>query len=124
MMGYSPTLLPKVRSTDLTETAKVIPCTPRVSSFIPGHRCSAQDTNVFTHFGSLGKGKNTKVSDINGFVSCFNCHELLDARDNRVWWIIEKYPRAYYERIIAARDETLAHWVSMGLITGTDWRIV
>lgn len=128
MTYQNPHMLPKVRSADLTESANWhkfgIGCTARVSSFIPGHRCSSDETTVFAHYGSLGKGTGTKTSDINGVVACLHCHDLIDGRDDRVWWIIEKFPRAFYERLWAAGCETRAHWVRLGLISGTDWSIV
>lgn len=124
----NPHLLPKVRSALLTGSANFaktgIPCTARVASFIPGHKCSSPATNVFAHYGNLGKGTATKTSDLNGMVTCLACHDLIDGRDDRVWWIIEKYPRAYFERIVMAHRETQAHWVALGLITGPDWKIV
>lgn len=124
----NPHMLPKVRSADLTRSANFaahgIGCTARIASFISGHKCSAPATNVFAHYGKTGKGMSTKTSDINGIVVCQNCHDLIDGRDSRVWTIIENYPRAFYERIIEAGNETRAHWVCLGLITGTDWRIV
>lgn len=120
----NPQLLPKVRSESLRASAKLIPCTARISLFVPGHRCASQDTNVFCHGGNVGKGMSTKVSDLNGFVGCINCHDLYDRRDKRVWDVVERYPSAFYERIMNATFETQAHWVSMGLITGPDWVIV
>ncbi len=82
MTYQNPHMLPKVRSEDLTESANWhkfgIGCTARVSSFIPGHRCSSDETTVFAHYGSLGKGTGTKTSDINGVVACLHCHDLID----------------------------------------------
>lgn len=127
-MTHNPHLLPKIRSESLTESANwhrfSIGCTARVSSFIPGHRCASNETTVFSHYGRLGKGMATKTSDLNGFVSCVHCHDLIDGRDDRVWWIIEHYPRAFFERLIEARNETMAHWVALGLVNGPDWEIV
>lgn len=127
-MIQNPHMLPKVRSESLTRSAKFaeyeIGCTARVSSFIPGHRCSSDYTTVFSHVGKLGKGKSTKTSDINGIIACQNCHDLIDAVDNRVWWIIENYPRAFYERLWEAGCETRAHWVRLGLINGKDWTVI
>lgn len=128
MILSNPNLLPKVRSDALTRSANFaehgIPCTARVASFIPGHRCSDPSTNVFAHYGKLGKGMSTKASDLNGFIACGACHDLIDARDARVWEILDAYPRAFFERIIEAGNETRAHWVGLGIVSGRDWVVV
>lgn len=120
----NPHMLPKVRSKLLTQSAANMPCTARISSFIPGYKCSGQDTVVFCHAGNLGKGVRTKVSDICGFAGCHNCHALYDARDKRVFDIIERYPVAFSERILLAVFETQARWIDMGLLTAKGMEIV
>ena len=64
MTYQNPHMLPKVRSEDLTESANWhkfgIGCTARVSSFIPGHRCSSDETTVFAHYGCLAKERERR----------------------------------------------------------------
>lgn len=121
----SAVLLPKVRSKILTDEAKFMPCAARISSFIPGHRCNTDEgAVVWAHLGSLGKGTSTKVSDLNGCAACGNCHDLIDGRDNRIWWIIKNYPVAFFERIMNARDESSGRLVEVGIITVKGGKIV
>lgn len=120
----NPHLLPKIRSKPLTDAAEHMPCTARISSFIPGYRCAGNDTVVFCHAGNLGKGVRTKVSDLCGFAGCHNCHALYDARDTRVFDIIERYPMAFSERILAAVFETQARWIAMNLLSAKGMEII
>lgn len=103
----APHLLPKVRSEQyLHEVADLRVCTARVSSFVPGHRCSAPDTCVPAHLGNLGKGMSTKVTDLAVACTCLHCHDLIDRRDSRWDYIAEKYPAAVMHRCLMALIET------------------
>ena len=106
----NPHQLPKIRSKILRRSALDLPCCLRISSFVPGHKCSAPDTNVMCHLPVFGKGFNTKVSDMFMACGCGNCHDLIDARDARVHAILEQYPAAFYDRLLKGYCETLNRW--------------
>ena len=115
-MIVNPYLLPKVRSRALLDAIAGMPCALRISSFIPGHRCASDATVVGCHVGKIGKGAATKVSDLHVVAGCYNCHLLADGHDNRIWWIVEKYPAALWERIASGMMETQSRLVMEGLI--------
>jgi len=117
-------LLPKVRSEKITQAAEDMPCAARISSFIPGHSCAAQDTVVWAHLGNLGKGTSTKVSHINGCAACVRCHDLIDGRDKRIWYILEKYPLAAMQRILSAQHESLARLIEAEIVTVQGGKII
>ncbi|WP_306150670.1 nuclease domain-containing protein [Roseovarius sp. MMSF_3281] len=117
-MNYRPHLLPKVRSEALTNAiggkiagqhfSAPMPCTVRISGLVPGHRCADQSTVVAAHTGNLGKGVSTKVSDIACVAACMACHDLIDGRDSRWWWLMDNRCFETMNRIITAQHETLA----------------
>ena len=82
-MDHRPALLPKVRSDAIMQAMGHYPCTLRISSFIPGHDCSAQSTVVGAHLPVIGKGIGTKVTDLAVAAACKNCHDLIEGRDHR-----------------------------------------
>lgn len=116
-MDFNPHNIPKIRSDILRRSAIEIPCNLRISSFIPGHTCSSQSTNVMCHLPVFGKGHNTKVSDMFMACGCQHCHDLLDGRDRRIEYIIEKHAAAYNERLLHAYCETLGWWQFLELVT-------
>lgn len=120
----NPHMLPKVRSTAMLDAVRDMPCSLRVASLIPGHKCAAQDTVVPCHMPTIGKGVATKVSDLFVAAGCLHCHDLIDRRDKRVEWIVERYPTMFAMRLLDGMAETQARWVGLGLICGTDWEIV
>lgn len=119
-MHYNPHLLPKIRSKKIMDEFKTLPCTLRIASFIPGHKCAGQDTVVGCHTGSMGKGMSTKTSDPLCVAGCLNCHDLLDGRDKRIFDVIEQHPAALLKRIVNAHHETLALLIQRGLIVIPD----
>lgn len=119
----NPYLLPKVRSEDLRQSIKHMPCALRISSFIPGHKCADQSTVVGAHLATIGKGVATKVSDLFLVAACSHCHDLLDGRDKRWWHLIENYPAAVMQRQIDGLAETQSRWVQMGLLYNENWII-
>lgn len=120
----NPYLLPKVRSDSLRQSVHGMPCALRISNFIPLHGCASDHTVVGCHVGRIGKGLSTKVSDLHIAAGCQHCHDLIDGRDNRIHWIMERYPSALWERIASALMETQSRMVMEGLISGTDWRLI
>jgi hypothetical protein len=126
MMIENPHLLPKVRSAKLLAAVKDMPCTLRVSSFMPHWQCAHQSTVVPCHLDrTIGKGMSTKVSDLFVAAGCVHCHAIIDGKDRTaVDYIMEKYPAAMMQRMLAGMAETQARWVVMGLLTGDDWEIV
>lgn len=118
MSYYNPHRLPKVRSKALTDSANGRPCTLRIASFYPGHRCSGDDTVIGAHLPVWGKGKSTKVTDMAFVYGCFNCHAMLDPDQD--WkmaeFVREKYPLAFGLRLVDALTETHAMMVEDGLI--------
>lgn len=116
MMGYNPELLPRVDSPTLRKAVEGFPCTLRISSFIPGHSCSGKDTVVGCHMATIGKGMGLKSSDLFIAAGCFNCHNLLDARDGRWHWVLEHYPIAAMGRIMRGVHETQSMLEDAGII--------
>lgn len=116
MTGYNPELLPKVHSRVLLDAIAGMPCTLRISSFVPGHSCAPKDTVVPCHMPTIGKGMGTKVSDLFVAAGCFNCHNLIDGRDKRWHDIMRDHPVAVYQRILRGFSETLAMLVDAGII--------
>lgn len=119
-------LLPKVRSTKIMQSANGKPCALRISSLFPGHKCSPGDcTTVLAHIAVGGKGIGTKTSDIEGAYACFNCHSIIDGVDRkRRDYIEDAYPSALAWRIIQGAAETRARLVEAGIIVVPDAKIV
>ncbi|MAO64272.1 MAG: hypothetical protein CL666_04675 [Balneola sp.] len=78
----------KIRSKKITQFAKGQRCTLRVAD-----QCSGNDTVVFCHAPSMGKGEATKSDDFWGAFGCYACHQLADAGKITGWdWM-----KAIYE---------------------------
>lgn len=127
-MTYRPHLLPKIRSEAIMASAKGQPCTLRISSIFPSHKCSSRETTVWVHMdklaGGLGKGTSTKVSDPNGCYGCANCHALVEMADNRIFYIQEKYPMVLTDRLLKAVFETQALLIEQGIVIIPDGEVV
>lgn len=119
-MLMNPHLLPKVRSRTLLNSVALMPCALRISSMIPGHRCAGQDTVVPAHIPTIGKGMSTKVSDLFVAAACLHCHDLIDGRDNRWWWLMENYPAAVLQRMLDGMAETQSRWIGLDLLLVVD----
>lgn len=114
----NPHMLPKIRSRKLLDACRHMPCTIRVASFVPGKRCSCQDTVVGAHLPVMGKGVGTKVSDLFVAAACMACHDIIDGRDRSGKDYIEaNYPAAYANRLMLGLAETQSRWIGMGLIS-------
>lgn len=124
MNHQNPHNLPKVRSKAIMKAARDEPCQLRISSLIPGHRCSGDDTSVMAHPPSFGKGVGTKVSDLGTIIACYHCHDLLDGRDERIKWLTENYPTALQERITLGILATLQILAETGVIVVPDAEFV
>lgn len=114
---YNPERLPKIRSRKLLDEIRHMPCTLRIASFIPSHRCSPDDTVVPCHVQTIGKGMGTKVSDLFVVAGCMACHDLLDGRDKRWTWLMEHYPAAVMHRVVRAMCETQTMLMQAGILT-------
>ena len=123
-MSYAPHMLPKLRSKRLMDAVAGMPCTLRISSFVPGHRCAGRETVVGCHLPTIGKGMKTKVTDMAVVAACFNCHNLLDRVDGRIDYIETKFPAALAARMLDALVETHAMLISAGIITVKGGKIV
>ena len=125
MTILNPYLLPKVRSEILRQSiggklpggiqTTPMPCAARLAGFL-GLPCEF-GTTVGCHYGRIGKGTSTKVSDLFLIAGCRLCHDLMDPeRDPRGMEIAARYPRAFYERLRDAHHETMARWIAMGVL--------
>lgn len=104
---YNPHMLPKLRSEDIMRAASGAPCTLRICSFFPGHKCSGPETTVGAHLPVFGKGVSTKVTDLAVAFACGRCHDILDGRDaERYNYLVDKYPGAMMERCLHGLVET------------------
>ncbi len=117
-MIENPILLPKIRSRALLDACRHMPCTLRVSSFLPHWQCAHQSTVVPCHLPTIGKGMGTKVSDLFVAAGCVHCHDIIDGRDLKgASYIADHYPAAFMERLLRGMCETQARWIGMGLIS-------
>lgn len=111
-------LLPKVRSDLIMASAAGQLCSLRISSFVPGHRCSDRGTTIAAHLPVIGKGTSTKVTDLATVYCCFHCHAILDGADaGRQKYVLEHFPAAVVERMLNALVETQARLVEQEIIT-------
>ena len=125
MKHLPPHLLPKVRSNSIMSAGAEMPCTIRVSSLYPGHRCSDEATVVMCHLPVDGKCFKSKVTDTAIAAGCMNCHAILDGVDHkRAFYIKEKYPTAFMERLLRASTETITRLIMMGVIVIPDAQII
>lgn len=125
MKHYNPVLLPKVRSSAIMAAGRGMPCTLRVSSFMPMWKCADDATVVMCHLPSAGKGTSTKSSDLYVAAGCAHCHAIIDMQDINAWtYITTNYPTAYSERLLRGMQETLALLVQRGLVVVPDGEIV
>ena len=117
-MTYAPHMMEKVRSDDIMAGAAGSPCTLRVSSLYPGHRCSGDDTVVNCHLPVIGKGVSTKVTDMAAAFGCFHCHQILDGVDRqRREYIETRFPTLYVMRMLNGLVETHALLIAQEIIT-------
>lgn len=125
-MHYSPHMLPKVRSKKImAEMAQFPSCTLRIASFIPGGKCSGNDTLVGCHLPTIGKGLSTKVTDLAVACGCARCHDILDGRDqNAQEFIVTNYPAAMMERLMNGLVETHSILIERGVIAVPDGEII
>lgn len=120
-MSYRPDLLPKIRSSKIRSAMSDFPCTARVSSFYPGHKCSIKQTVVGAHLPAFGQAMSSKPTDISIAGACFNCHQIIDGVDmKKLAYIEEKYPTAYAERLRMGMVETITLLICEGIILVPD----
>ncbi len=124
-MITNPALLPKIRSRTLLDAIEGMPCSLRIASFYPGHRCAPPETVVGCHLPVIGKGMSSKVSDLYVAAGCQHCHDILDGRDHvKAAYIREHYPTALMDRLLQGLAETQARWVGMGLLEAKGQEII
>lgn len=126
MSHHNPQMLIKVRSKLIMSEMATFPrCTLQIASFIPGRKCSGNDTLVGAHLPTIGKGWNTKVTDMSVACACGVCHDILDGRDQKGRdFIMEKYPAAINERMLLGLVETHSILVERGVIVVPDGALV
>lgn len=121
----NPHMLPKIRSKSVMSSAAGKPCTLRVSSLVPGHRCSGADTVVGVHLPIWGKGTSTKVTDAAVVYGCYNCHAIVDGVDlARGAYLRDHYPVAVVERMLHALTETQAMQIEAGILVYPDAEMI
>ncbi len=124
-MITNPHLLPKIRSEAIMQAMQHMPCSLRISSFIPGRKCSPQATVVGCHLPTIGKGMGTKTTDLAVAAGCQACHDLLDGRDRAgAEYLIQNMPTAVATRMTDALVETQARLVGMGIIKVEDGEVI
>lgn len=122
---HNPMMLPKVRSDAIMAAAEGSPCTLRIASFIPGRRCTGQDTTVGTHLPIWGKGTSTKVTDMAVAFGCHACHDIIDGVDQEARrYLAEKFGAAMTERMLHGLTETHALLIDRGIIQIPDAVII
>lgn len=118
-------LLPKVRSQTMRDSANGQQCSIRIASFIPGRRCSGQDTSVFCHIPNFTKGMSTKGTDMAAEYGCYACHDIIDGRDPKAWkYLMENYPAAVLDRMLNGLVETHCRMIEQGIIVVPDGELV
>jgi hypothetical protein len=124
-MIHNPALLPKVRSDRIMRAARGQPCSLRLASFVPGRRCTGEDTTVACHMPVDGKAMGSKVSDLSVAFGCFTCHQIIDGVDQEAAkYLRQHYPAAFMERLLKGMAETQARLVMDGIITILDAEII
>lgn len=114
---YNPHMLPKVRSDAIMAAAEGAPCTLRIATFIPGRRCSGNETTVACHLPIWGKGTSTKVTDMAVAFGCSECHAIIDGVDREALrFLEEKHGEAILQRMLNALTETHALLISADVI--------
>lgn len=116
-MSTRVTLLPKVRSELITDSANGEECAfrfPMICSFDPA-------TTVWCHLPGIGKGISTKVSDLHGAYGCSLCHDLVDGRMKQPNHLGDA---AILEIMLRALAESQARLLESGLIVVPDGRIL
>lgn len=114
---YNPHMLPKIRSDAIMAAAEGSPCTLRIASFIPGRRCSGNDTTVGTHLPIWGKGTSTKVTDMAVAFGCEACHAIIDGVDREALrYLEEMHGKAVLQRMLHGLTETHALLISADVI--------
>lgn len=125
MTILNPHMLPKLRSKAIMRSAKGKPCSLRIASLYIGHRCDGPETTICAHLPIFGKGMKTKVTDTAVVYACIACHDILDGVDmEKQTWILERYPTAFYERLIHGQNETLLRMIMDGIIVVPDARVI
>jgi hypothetical protein len=121
----NPYMLPKLRSDQIMASAAGQECTLRIASFLPGHRCSGNNTTIGAHLPVFGKGMSTKVTDMAVVYCCANCHAILDGVDYKAAeYIRENYAAAAAMRMLNALVETHALLIEQGILIVKDGRLV
>lgn len=114
---FNPHMLPKVRSDAIMAAAEGSPCTLRIATFIPGRRCSGNETTVACHLPIWGKGTSTKVTDMAVAFGCSSCHAIIDGVDREALrFLEEKHGEAMLQRMLNALTETHALLISADVI--------
>ena len=126
MTALSPFMLPKVRSEPLMSEMRNFPfCTLRIASLIPGRQCSGNDTLVGCHLPTIGKGVNTKVTDLSVACGCGVCHDIIDGRDRKSFdYLMDRYPAVVLERMLKGLVETHSILFANGIISVKGGKIV
>ena len=133
-MNYTPHLLPKVRSDRIMATIRgdwpgmvqPFPCTARISSLVPGHRCASRSTVCGCHLEGHGKAMASKTSDLPILAGCFNCHNLIDYRDKRMFDLEGdvRTARELRRRITHGIGETLVMLILTGAVSVEDGELI
>lgn len=96
-----------VRSKKLRESARGVRCTLR----LPGVCSHDPEKSVLAHPPVGNGGMSTKGDDSAGAVCCSDCHQVIDGH------VRSSLSREeVYECWIRGHQETMAHWVSEGLV--------
>lgn len=123
---YRPHLLPKVRSAEIMRSARGMPCTLRIASYVPGLKCSGPETTVVAHMPcGWGKGMSTKVTDMAGAYGCQTCHDIVDGRMSEALdYLFINHGSMVLQRYLSALTETHALMIQQGIIVIPDAEFV
>lgn len=123
---YRPHLLPKVRSAEIMRSARGMPCTLRIASYVPGLKCGSPETTVVAHTPcGWGKGTSTKVTDMAGIYACDVCHAIESGvMIKERSYLAKNYPVAIAQRYLTALTETHALMIQQGIIVIPDAEFV
>lgn len=119
----APYALPKLRSRAIREACADMPCTLKLTGFL-GEQCNLEPGAVVAcHIGKIGRGVNTKTSDLGVVAGCSVCHDILDGRRPGFGQVLELYPRALLDQVIRAQQHTLTLLALSGHIEvkGGEW---
>lgn len=98
-----------IRSNKIRNSAHGESCTLMIPGICNGNR----ETVVFAHRPGLGSGMGIKNHDIFGAYACSSCHDEMDGKTHRRYWVYDGEKTDYWLR---AQDRTQLRLIEKGIL--------